>query len=111
MSQVFLIKEYVDVSGCSPFREWLTSLDRVVNARIQARVLRFESGNLGDYKALGNGVFEARLDFGPGYRVYFSIHERTILLLLLGGGKKSQKKDILQSKKYLKDYMENEDNG
>jgi putative addiction module killer protein len=110
-NQTYKIKEYVDGSGRSPFREWLSSLDRLAKARIQARILRFESGNLGDCKALGDSLLEARFDFGPGYRVYFSIRGRTILLLFLGGDKKSQKNDILISKRYLKDYLENEDNG
>jgi putative addiction module killer protein len=65
------IREYVTPQGENPFRELLKSLDMVVQARIQARVLRFESGNLGDHKNVGGGVWEARLDFGPGYRLYF----------------------------------------
>ena len=65
------VREYLTAQGKSPFRTWLKSLDVGVQARIQARVLRFENGNLGDHKAVGGGVWEARLDFGPGYRLYF----------------------------------------
>ena|SRR5215510_16566381 len=63
------IREYATPQGKNPFREWLKNLDMVVQARIQARVLRFESGNLGDHKSVGGGVWEARLDFRPGIPV------------------------------------------
>jgi putative addiction module killer protein len=62
----FVVREYVDDSGRIPFRDWLSQLDAVTRARVQARVLRFEMGNLGDHKEVGDGVSEARLDFGPG---------------------------------------------
>ena len=63
------IREYLTPQGKNPFREWLKTLDMGVQARIQARVLRFENGNLGDHKNVSGGVWEARLDFGPGYRL------------------------------------------
>jgi putative addiction module killer protein len=75
-------------------------------ARVQARILRFEAGNLGDHKALGGGVWEARLDCGPGYRVYLAKAERTVVLLLVGGDKRSQGKDINQAKQYWAQYVE-----
>ena len=64
------IREYVASDGRNPFREWLASLEVATRARIQARVFRFEMGNLGDHKSVGAGVWEARLAFGPGYRIY-----------------------------------------
>src|SRR6267142_690662 len=70
-SMKFAIREYLTPQGRNPFREWLKTLDMGVQARIQGRVLRFENGNLGDHKNVGGGVWEARLDFGPGYRLYF----------------------------------------
>ena len=100
------IREYVTARGASPFRTWLGRLDRPVRARLQARVLRFETGNLGDHRAVGRGVWEARCDFGPGYRVYFAKAEATILLLLLGGDKASQRTDIRNAQKYWSDYLE-----
>ena len=60
------VREYLKADGKSPFREWLNSLTKAVGARIQARVLRFELGNLGDHKSVGEGVWEARVMFGPG---------------------------------------------
>jgi putative addiction module killer protein len=92
------VREYLDDRGRSPFRDWLGTLDTVVRARVQARILRFETGNLGDHKDLGSGVWEARMDFGPGYRVYFGKHGRELVLLLVGGDKGSQGKDIRRAK-------------
>jgi putative addiction module killer protein len=100
------IREYVTARGASPFRRWLSRLDMTVRARIQARVLRFETGNLGDHRAVGSGVWEARCDFGPGYRIYFGKPGATILLLLLGGDKASQRADIRNAQKYWIDYLE-----
>lgn len=102
----WVIREYVTADGTSPFRKWVTRLAVETRARVQARILRFEAGNLGDHKALGDGVWEARLDFGPGYRVYFAKTARTVVLLLVGGDKRSQAKDITQAKQYWAQYVE-----
>ena len=99
------IREYI-TRGKNPFRDWLKSLDIGVQARIQARVLRFESGNLGDNKAVGGGVWEARLDFGPGYRLYFGRDGVAAIVLLVGGDKSSQSKDIAMAKRYWDDFRE-----
>jgi putative addiction module killer protein len=77
-----------------------------MQARIQARVLRFEKGNLGDHKTVGGGVWEARLDFGPGYRLYFGKEGAAVILLLVGGDKSSQSKDIAAAKRYWADFSE-----
>jgi putative addiction module killer protein len=61
----------VTADGRIPFREWLGASDVAIRARIQVRVMRFEAGNLGDHKSVGDGVWEARMTFGPGYRLYF----------------------------------------
>ena len=101
----FAIREYVDESGRSPFRVWLQTLDTAIRARVQARILRFESGNLGDHKDVG-GIWEARFPFGPGYRVYFGKSGREIILLLLGGDKGTQAKDIKRAKDLWARYLE-----
>jgi putative addiction module killer protein len=106
-----VIREYVTADGTTPFRKWLTRLADDARARVQARVLRFESGNLGDHKAVGDGVWEARLDFGPGYRVYFAKTGRSVILLLVGGDKRSQSKDINQAKQYWAQYLEDTKHG
>jgi len=84
------VREYVAADGKNPFREWLDSLTVAVRARIQVRVLRFETGNLGDHKSVGTGVWEARVMFGPGYPIYYD----SIIVLVVGGDKGSQAKDI-----------------
>ena len=99
-----IVREYLTAQGKSPFRIWLKSLDVGVQARIQARVLRFENGNLGDHKAVGGGVWEARLDFGPGYRLYFGKEGASVILLLAGGDKGSQSNDISAAKRYWNDF-------
>ncbi len=100
------IREYVTAVGRNMFREWLDTLDVPVKARIQARVLRFEMGNLGDHKAIGGGAWEARFTFGPGYRMYFGKAGRSIIVLLLGGDKGSQPKDVRRARQCWNDYLE-----
>lgn len=101
----FTVREYVDDCGRIPFRDWLSELDTTTRALVQARILRFEIGNLGDHKDVGGGVWEARFDFGRGYRLYFGRIGREVILLLLGGDKKSQKKDIKRSREFWSEYL------
>jgi len=98
------IQEYTKVDGKNPFREWLEDLDKSTAARIQARVFRFETGNLGDAKHLQTEVWEARFDIGPGYRLYFGRDGLTVVVLLCGGDKSSQSKDIGRAKVFWDDY-------
>jgi putative addiction module killer protein len=98
--KAFKIREYSPSPGATPFRSWLDGMDVKTRARIQARILRFQSGNFGDWKVVGDGVHEARLDFGPGYRLYFGIDDSTLVVLLLGGDKGSQRRDILRAKEF-----------
>jgi putative addiction module killer protein len=100
------VREYETPDGQSPFRAWLETLDRATRARIQARVLRFETGNLGDHKTVGRGVLEARVMFGPGYRIYFGRDGATLVVLLVGGSKATQARDIRNAQKYWRDYLE-----
>lgn len=105
------VREYIDERGRSPFRSWLTTLDQAVRARIQARILRFELGNLGDHQQVGGGVWEVRLAFGPGYRVYFGKSGVDLVLLLLGGDKGSQRKDIKRAQDYWATYLKEAQRG
>ena len=100
------IREYLSADGKNIFREWLEGLDIATRARIQARIFRFETGNLGDHKSVGGGVWEARFIFGPGYRIYFGKEGRSIILLLLGGDKSSQARDIRKAQLLWKEYSE-----
>ena len=101
-----IIREYLSTEGRNYFREWIDSLAVTVKARIQARILRFETCNLGDTKSVGAGVWEARIMFGPGYRIYFGKEGRSIILLLLGGDKSSQAGDIQKAQRIWKKYLE-----
>ena len=69
------------------------------------RVVRFETGNLGGHKGVGGGVLEARVMFGPGYRIYFGQDGATLVLLLVGGSKGTQAKDIRRAQQYWRDYL------
>lgn len=90
-----------------PFAEWLVSIqDRNVQDRILARLERLKSGNFGDYRSVGGGVFELRFRFGSGYRVYFGEVDNRIILLLCGGDKSSQARDIERAKTYWLEYKE-----
>ncbi len=100
------VREYETAEGKVPFREWLATLDRTTRARVQARVLRFETGNLGDHKSVGGGVQEARVMFGAGYRVYFGQDGSSLVLLLVGGTRTTQAKDIRRAQGYWQEYLE-----
>lgn len=100
----YKIREYSSGAASTPFRIWLDSLDVRTKARVQARILRFENGNLGDWKMVGAGVHEARLNFGSGYRVYFGIDGSILIILLIGGDKASQRQDIVTAKEFWSDY-------
>lgn len=91
-----------------PFTEWYLGLDTKVKAIITSRLKRICSGNFGDSKLLKQaaGIREIRIDYGPGYRVYFVMHGNTIVILLNGGDKKSQDRDIGKAKKFWLDYKE-----
>ena len=103
---MFTVREYLSSDGRNPFRGWLGTLDVPVRARVQARVLRFELGNLGDHKSVGAGMWEARLTFGPGYRIYFGKDGHSIIVFLEGGAKASQGRDIRRAQAYWRDYLE-----
>jgi len=80
--------EYLTEDGCNPFHNWLNSLkDRFARARIRIRLNRIRLGNFGDCKPVGKGVSELRVDYGPGYRVYYGKSETTVVILLCGGSK------------------------
>jgi putative addiction module killer protein len=93
MAGSFEIREYTE-SGRSPFGEWFDALDSVTAARVDRYVRRMEAGNFGAAKPLRDGVFELRLDFGPGYRVYYGREGKTIIILLGGGSKRRQDADV-----------------
>ena len=99
------IKNYIRKDGKSPFEEWFSRLrDNAVKARILTRIDRVRFGNFGDCKSVGDGVFELRIHFGSGYRVYFGLVGTEVVLLLGGGEKSSQPKDITNCQEYWREY-------
>ncbi|WP_286824844.1 type II toxin-antitoxin system RelE/ParE family toxin [Microcystis sp. LSC13-02] len=99
------IERYVTADGQIPFDNWFDSI-RVSKTQtiISKRLDRVRMGNLGDYRSVGGGVFELRIDYGRGYRIYFGQVGTTIVLLLCGGDKSTQIKDIRQAQEYWRDY-------
>jgi putative addiction module killer protein len=88
------VREYIDAQGRIPYRDWVAKLDTAVRVRVITAVLRMEQGNFSAAKGVGAGVSELRLDFGPGYRVYFGKDGERLVILLGGGAKKRQQADI-----------------
>lgn len=100
------ILSYITKDGQIPFEQWLNSLrDIKARTKIKARLRRVELGNLGDYKSVGDGVFELRIHYGKGYRIYFAQMGSVIILLLSGGDKDTQQNDIQKAKQYWLDYQ------
>lgn len=98
------VRLYVDLSGRAPFEHWFAALDAAAAAKVTAAVARIEQGNLSNVKGVGSGVLEYRIDFGPGYRLYFG-RDGDVLVILLGGGtKKRQDTDIDRAKTRWADY-------
>ena len=103
---------YVTEEGRVPFTDWLNSIrDIQGRIKIRTRLNRIRLGNFGDSASVGEGVQELRIDFGPGYRVYFGQAGTKVVLLLCGGDKSTQTKDILQAKSYWKDYKKRSGHG
>ena len=87
------------VNQTAEFKKWMRKLrDFRAKAYILTRLTQVEGGNLGDFKSVGNGVLEMRIDYGPGYRLYFAKDGEAIIILLIGGNKSSQDYDIIKAK-------------
>ncbi|MGH9861103.1 MAG: type II toxin-antitoxin system RelE/ParE family toxin [Candidatus Acidiferrales bacterium] len=101
------IRHYVSRAGKDVFDDWLSQLvDARAQAKIASRINRLAAGNLGDCRPPRQGVSELRIDWGPGYRVYYAMLGRVCVLLLCGGDKRKQSSDIDRALDYLKDYKE-----
>jgi putative addiction module killer protein len=94
------------ISQTTKFSEWLHSLkDTKGKIAIARRIARAQSGNLGDVEAVCDQVFEMRIDFGPGYRVYYIIQDGKLIILLCAGDKSTQKRDIVKAKEIVKEFI------
>jgi putative addiction module killer protein len=101
------IRHYVNRAGRDVFGEWLSNLpDKRTREKIAVRIDRLAVGNFGDCKPLGQGLWELRIDWGPGYRVYYAVVGRELVLLVSGGDKRRQSADIELALAYLKDHRE-----
>jgi putative addiction module killer protein len=98
------VLEYLDWDGRSPYSAWFDSLNGEAAARIAAALYQLGVGNFSNVKGVGKGVFERRIDFGPGYRIYFGKEGATLLILLGGSGKKRQPEAIAIARKRWTDY-------
>jgi len=98
------VRYYFADGGESPFADWFAELDAAARAKITVAIARMGQGNLSNVKSVGGGVLEYKIDFGPGYRVYFARDGETLLILLTGGTKKRQQRDINVAIAYWQDY-------
>lgn len=95
------IKYYKDSRGNSPFLDWLENLaDTMGRAKIKVHIDRLARGNFGNCRSLGNGLHKLKINFGPGYRVYFGLMGQEIVLILCRGSKQGQNRDIEKAKEY-----------
>lgn len=104
------VREYLTTEGRSPFARWFNKLDARAAVKVTIALYRIEQGNLSNTKGIG-GIFEYKITFGPGYRVYFG-RDGDVLVLLLGGGtKKTQSREILLAKQFWVDYKQRKSRG
>ena len=104
---IFMLKPgKYEILTLPPYREWLDTLNWKIQEHILARVDRMKKGQFGDFKAIGSGLYELRLFFGPGYRVYFGEHDGKTVLILAGGDKSTQKRDIKKAKELWRLHLE-----
>jgi putative addiction module killer protein len=91
------LRGYIDESGSKRFARWLEGLDAPAAAKVTIALARMEQGNFSKVKSVGSGVFEYKIDFGPGYRIYFGKDGNRLVILIGGGTKKRQQQDIVSA--------------
>ena len=100
------VHEYLDRRGYSPFGAWSDRLNKEAAAKVAAALARMQQGNFSNAKGVGNGVYEYRIDFGPGYRIYFGKDGDRLVNLVGGGTKKRQQEDIAMAVARWHDYKQ-----
>ncbi len=98
------IRAYTTSDGKTPYANWFRGLAAPAAIKITTALERMEDGNFSNAKAVGSGVSEYRIDFGPGYRIYFGMDGATLVILLCGGSKQRQSDDIAAARTYWADY-------
>ena len=110
VSEPRTLRIYSTQDGRRPFQDWIDSLtDYDGRSRVWARINRVRLGSLGDWKSVGEGVHEMRIDVGPGYRIYLGQDGKSLVILLCGGTKATQGADIANAKRYWQDYRSRKD--
>jgi putative addiction module killer protein len=100
------LREYLDAKGRNPYATWFDNLNAEAAAKIATAVTRISLGNFSNVEGVGSGVFEYKIDFGPGYRIYFGKDGQTLVILLAGGTKKGQQRDITAALANWQDYKQ-----
>jgi putative addiction module killer protein len=98
------VRYYLASNGSSPFADWFAEVDAAARAKITVAIARMGQGNLSNVKSVGGGVLEYKIDFGPGYRVYFGRDGDVLIVLLTGGTKRRQRRDIKSAIAFWTDY-------
>jgi putative addiction module killer protein len=98
------VREYLDERGNSPFSHWFRGLDAIAAAKVATALYRLEQGNFSRVEGVGGGVYECKINFGPGYRVYLGKDGTELIILLGGGSKKRQSADISAALAHWQDY-------
>jgi len=98
------VREYLDAEGYSPYTKWFDRQNATAAVKVATAVYRMEQGNFSNVKGVGAGVYEYRIDFGPGYRIYFGKAGDSLVILLAGGTKKRQDLDVTTAKANWRDY-------
>lgn len=101
---MYSIKEYLTSDGQSPFAKWFEGLNSTAAAKVRVAIARIELGNFSNLKSVGSNVWEIKIDFGPGYRVYCGKDGEKIIILLAGGTKKRQQQDIQKAKEFWLEF-------
>lgn len=100
------IVEYLAINGASPFRDWFNRLDSRAAAKVTTALTRMGMGNSSNVESVGGGIYERKIDYGPGYRVYFGMDGEELIILVGGGTKKRQSQDIAAAGDRWKDYKQ-----
>jgi len=98
------IENYITDEGDEPFSKWFNTLNATAASKVTTALYRMELGNYSNVESVGEGVYEYKIDFGPGYRIYFGQVGDELVILVGGGSKKKQNKDIQMAKLYWKEY-------
>ena len=106
----YTVREFLR-EGSSPFADWFTDLDATAASKVTTALYRLEQGNFSNVQSVGGGVFEYKIDFGPGYRIYFGQDGNTLVILLCGGTKKTQQRDIARAKDFWQEYKAGKKSG